>query len=594
MIKLIYSLLFALVLCFHLNASLVHAEEILFEENFSSGLEKWRALRDDGRYWHIVNQTLEAIIPTGSTVTELVPILNPQNYIKNYTFEMDYTALQGVDKNISFGVIDTQNWYELHFVSHGSYVLRVKNGTVVWSQNFPFVLQNGVTQRINLAFINGRIILLINGHPILDTIDSTFENNFGTFALKATTGSIFPTKVRFDNILVTKILDTPQFDGKNLRVEVIKQTNPEWSDQEYDTASVWAPILGAGSTIKEWGCNLVSMVMLLKYHGITTFADGTDITPKSLNTWLLDNNGFYSYPPSGNINRKSISQLSAEISKTQHTPKLEFLYVGKNLLETAITEIDKGNPVVLELEGHFVIADGYTEDKSDLYIKDPAYDVNKLSEHPLPLKSVRLYTPSYTDLSYISTITGTAVKTTLVGSDSFSEYSEQLKQFTTLPTTIFNPKLNILDIPKPDSAKYTLYFENTSSTQQLVTVQTFNKSGLPQEFTFKIKPGKHTFDLNYKKEGTSTLKAQELIVFTYKDFRKTIKQLSDSKLIKQEYFGKVLIQLIKPADQLSLKNQKKLLQVIKTIISTAPKSLITRPAQSLLLDQVKLLMVNIK
>lgn len=567
------------------------AQENIFTEDFSQSLSNWKPLRDDGRYWAIKNGKLEATIPFGSTVTELIPRTDAFEALESYVFELDFTPLSGADRNISFGVIDKNNWYELHFTPESTHLVKVVSGQVIWAKTHPYILQNRATYHLAIIFIKGHITLLINGSQVIDETDPTYQGTSGTIAVKGTTGGIYPTQVLFDNILVRKIETDPQIEGTSLGVSLLKQDDPEWASTAYDSAGVWASALGAGSTIKDWGCNLVSLVMVLRYHHITSLPDGSALSPNSLNQWLLENHGFYGDPPTGNIDRKSISLLTEKISSTFHTPKLEFRYIGDNLIETAITEIEKGNPVILELDGHFVVADGFTADKSDLYIQDPAYSIHKLSEHPLPLRSVRLFTPSQTDLSYISII---SVLNIPIDISQATHYMERTRLFSTSSTPVHTAPTYITDVAKPSSDSYIISANNPLTESQKITVQTYTAKGESQSFELNVAPGVQTFELKYKKDGLSNISQKQSPSFTYKDFRLTVKQLAESNQIKNTYFKKILLEIIKPAETLTARNQQKLLQVVKIIIQFAPKSQLTKSAQLLLLDQVKLLVSKLK
>lgn len=594
--KVIYSIITLCILFFGLHTPVAKAQlESLFDD-FSSDLSQWQFIRDDGRYWSLVDGALEAYIPFGSTVTELVPTSAAWYFeTKNYVFEFDFTALQGADKNISFGIIDTNNWYEIHFTPSFTELVRVKNGAVVWRKEHSYVLNTGVTYHPYITFMNGRVILFINDVLIFDFTDPTFENNYGKVGIKATTGGIFPTKIRIDNFSVTNI-PTEAEQEKKLPVTLLKQTDPKWVNTEYDTAAHWATALQTGISFKEWACNLIAQTMLLKYHNITELPDRSSLNPVSLNTWFIENKGYYNSPHTGNINPHSISTLSKLVSNKLNTPKLEYSYVKNNWLTTAVTEIKKGNPVIVELQGHFVVAYGYTSDKKDLYIHDPAYSYTKLSQHRLPVKSVRLYTPTHTDLSYISIVSDQPINATLTTENSehiaMHNYEESVAAFTG-QQDIAGPVTYVHELAQPSSANYNLSLTAEKPTQILLT--TYRSDGTAQELLSEtLSKGKTSLNLEYYKDKKSKISQQKETKITYQDFKKTIKQLSVTGAIKQKYFEKVLIQLLKPVESFSIKNQKKLLRVVKIIVSTAPQSIITNPAQSLLLDQVKLLMANLK
>jgi hypothetical protein len=577
----------------------VQAQETIFSDDFSGTMAKWQPTRDDARYWSIQDQSLQALVPFGSTITELIPNSSSVKNLRNFTYDFDFTALGGADKNISFGVVDKNNWYEVHFTPSITEIVKVANGQVVWNQHYPYILNNAVTYHISIVFKDGLLLLFINNTKVFETTDPTFQSHRGTIGVKASTGGVFPTHIKVDNIVVKNIAEDVENHDTLLGVRLLKQTDSAWASFEYDSANTWSPALGISSTIEEWGCNLLAQIMILHYHGITTFANNTPISPQSLNTWLLENSGFYDSPKTGNINKQSISLLTAEISKKKGTPKLEFTYIKDNLIETAIAEITKGNPVILELDGHFVVADGFTADKKDLYIKDPAYDITKLSDHPLALKSVRLYTPSQTDLSYITVVSGNDLTVDFAQNNSqvtnSSTYIEKLRPMTSSTTPTFGPLTKITEIAKPSADTYTVTITNPTSSKQAVDVVSYPTNGTPQKLlSAKLDPGTSQFQLNYSKDGSSALISRQQQSSNFKKLKSTVKLLRDTNQIKQAYFAKALLQLLRSADDYSSSTQLKLLKVVKVILTNAPQALITKSSKALLLDQVQLLMVSIR
>ena len=62
-----------------------------------------------------------------------------------------------------------------------------------------------------------------------------------------------------------------------------------WGPTEYDHSIK----LGfTNPTMDRWGCAATSTAMVLRFHNIDQFADGTTIDPGSLNNWLKNNHGY--------------------------------------------------------------------------------------------------------------------------------------------------------------------------------------------------------------------------------------------------------------------------------------------------------------
>lgn len=378
---------------------------IVFSEDFSGDLSKWYSYRN-GSMWSIVDGKVEAYVPNRSSLTELIPKDEYWNSDwKNYLLEYDMTPLQGVDRNTLFGFQDPSNWYEVHFVEWALNVAKVVTGTVPFSGDAPYHLVNGQTYRVAIKFNEGQITISVNGQQIFDQLDHTFADDYGRIGLKAGTGAVYPTRVQFDNVVV-RWLDGPAGGGEpvsadiKLAVPYFSQLDDQWRTDEYDTARNWS----SSPTIGRWGCLTTSMAMIMNYHGLTHLPDGQLLTPASLNNWLKSQ--VDGYVGEGAFNWIAASRLSRLISERYGTPKLEYLAHQGAELTTAIQEIMAGKPSVLQIEGHFLVATGLQKNApeaavADIYINDPAYDYQKLSQHQQPLLSTRTLQPSHTDLSYL-------------------------------------------------------------------------------------------------------------------------------------------------------------------------------------------------
>lgn len=362
----------------------------VFQDDFSQGFSKWETTRTRPELWKVVDEQAEAYITTRSTVIEMVPKTEYWNsHWQNIEYELDYTPLEGSDKNISFGFENLANWYEFHFVDSFYNLVRVLNGSTPFSINRPFTMINGQTYRVKIRFNSGLISIWINGELVGEEYDPTFNQNYGKIGIKAGTGAVAPTRVRFDNISVTELTEPTA----PAQVTLFKQSDPLWAEQEYDSATRWSQ----NPTIRRWGCALTSMAMILRYHGLTQLPDGSDLTPATLNAWLKSQAD--GYLGEGALNWLAVTRLTKQLSDQQGTPALEYRAVSGSDLATAQQEISAQKPVVLQLPGHFVVGD--TVLPADIGIKDPAYTFTQLSQHRTPILSTRTFQPSHTDLSYL-------------------------------------------------------------------------------------------------------------------------------------------------------------------------------------------------
>lgn len=87
-------------------------------------------------------------------------------------------------------------------------------------------------------------------------------------------------------------------------------------------------------------------------------------------------------------------------------PTFEFLRISEQVAAIAQTYLENGQPIIGEIPGHFFVLTGaITGDPLDFFLVDPAYVYTLLSQHNKPLQSLRVLTPSHTDLSYILIVT---------------------------------------------------------------------------------------------------------------------------------------------------------------------------------------------
>jgi len=142
----------------------------------------------------------------------------------------------------------------------------------------------------------------------------------------------------------------------DLGVPLLKQTDPLWGTQVYNSANLWAP---GSSGISSWGCALTSAAMVFQYHKITKLPDNSNLDPGSLNTWLKNHPD--GYIRNGLVNWLALSRLS-KLAKAENSDftydVLEYKRAGgdQNQLKT-----DLGNniPDILEEPRAFYCRKGY-------------------------------------------------------------------------------------------------------------------------------------------------------------------------------------------------------------------------------------------
>jgi hypothetical protein len=513
----------------------IFASEIVFQDDFSQGLVNWQPVRDDGQMWSVVDGKAEAYVSKRFTITELVlknEIWNDEWL--NLEYALDFTPLEGADKNISFKFNNLSNWYELHFVGGSCYLVKLKDGTIPFNYiaSVP-ELTNGQTYNLKIQTITDRIVVFLNNEPVIDTVDYTYNKDGGRIGIKAGTGAAYPTRIQFDNIVV-RTLDAEE--GKQLNVPLQKQTDPSWKNAEYDHATNWDK---EATTIGRWGCALSSASMILNYHGINKLIDGNSINPLTLNNWLASQaDGFIDGVKSGYINWVAITRLTRELNEKYQTTKLETIrHAGEGLFQVAKNELANNKPSVLEIAGHFLVASGYTADQTDLYIKDPAYIFDLFSKHKTGIKSVRTFQPTHTDLSYLLLSHDPSVKLQLTLPDGSPINDLQTSQPSiTDPADNSNramPSLIIHELAKPTNNQYLLQVSRENFGPFAFKFFSYdtqaNFTDLSQAGFVGQEP--ITFMVNNDRNGISTLQQK----MTLSQWRQQLKYLWKIKQIKKSY-----------------------------------------------------------
>lgn len=494
-------LLTNILICTFLSSyyNVVKANEVVFQEDFNNDFSQWQIERGVFDWWQIVAGRGEATVETRGTITEISPKNWPTD-LEYYEYSLDYTPISGADRNISFGFKDINNWYELHFV-HNLGIKKMVDKEIVWAKILNFRMFNNRTYNIRIVLKEKHIIVYIDDQEIINETSDHFVN-FGKISLKVGTGSVFPTKAKFDNITVKKHPTANQ-----LPIERYKQTDPRWSGIEYDHASRWHP---QQPTIDRWGCALTSMVMIMRYHGITKFLDESTIDPQSLNNWLIKEAD--GYVGGGLINWFALGRLTAQLSTKYATPKLEYSRIQGSEVTTAINELNQQRPVMLEIPGHFVVGSG-SLGSSDLTIIDPFYEYQKLSQHNKELLSTRVFTPSQTDLSGILVASTDPIElslhklthptTPITAIDSYIQ--DPLEQVT-------SPVTKLIEIAKPETATYQVVVNSAQPfTKFDLTINTYQTDGSVSSANIKgvtNKDKKYQLKLEYDKNSKTFFQHQ--------------------------------------------------------------------------------------
>ncbi len=484
-----------------LQPPLVYAQEnqpapnpaqLLFADDFEHGLDKWDLASGSWDAWQITPEGwLEAELPGLYSRTELVPVDEHwQPEWLNYQLEFDFITTTKADHNWAWGWEDVDNWYEIHFYTNVYHLARVLSGRSLIDFDGIYWVKPNELHQVRIIFNRGRMQIWANEELVTDRQDYHFqEGDGGRIALKATTGAAYPTQVRFDNIRLYSL--EPSLDTY-LPVEQFKQYQQPWRDQEYNHAESWPsreswpPEDQGRTTMHHWGCALTSLTSIFHYYDLHTLPDETDLDPGSFNQWL--NRQADGYIGEGALNWLAAVRLSRLIrdeftTVEQPLPHLEYHRDYSPTTESVINAIDQNRPQILQIPGHFLIANGYPQDEDDLVISDPAYVHTRFSQHDTHMVSSIDFQPSQTDLSYLLAVYQPSVQLDYLDSsgqvltDSFLAQDSLADQFYDYqsgngPAEAAMQSAPITHyLPKPETADYQLCVLAEDDQQLLHQVQ---------------------------------------------------------------------------------------------------------------------------
>ncbi|HET7098948.1 MAG TPA: hypothetical protein VFI61_01790 [Patescibacteria group bacterium] len=185
------------------------AEATLFTDDFSTPIAtNWEIQGAPG--WNIVDGKYGIYLNPGLSNT--FPIDTVWNYgWSNIAYDVDLTGLQGVDKNILVKFKDSSNFIELHANGNGIFLDKSSALGGGGLQDYSsMLLSNNVPYHFRFEIRdNGNIKVFINGSLLFDVNESLPLISNWKIGLRAGTGAVSPTEVRFDNVVVTQLDTTP-------------------------------------------------------------------------------------------------------------------------------------------------------------------------------------------------------------------------------------------------------------------------------------------------------------------------------------------------------------------------------------------------
>ncbi len=524
------------------SLTIVHAATIttpLFSENFVSAdwSRRWRVIRNQQwqntsqpcffagapTAWQIRNHFLGMMIDGPSCVTEIIPLFVDLSQTPSYTFSFDWLFQESthMDRNVLLKWHDVNNWYGIKILDNILFLQKVVNGVMYWLPNatakYPFSPNS--LYHFRLTQIDQKNISVeINGQKVLEVIDqSPFLTGYQTIGLQASVGTISRSVSYFSNIVVQAIKEISSTPDFVLNVPFLKQTDDQWKELEYDSAHVWAKRVN----IADWGCALTSMTMILQFHGIKNFPDGSLITPATLNDWLKSQRD--GYIGNGLLNWLAVMRLTRSISEKFNTPKLEYERAPGNE-KIAQSEIQASRPVILGIPGHFLVGNGISADNKTLLVLDPFYSYSRFDQYQQTLLSVHTFHPSHTDLSYfllvhspelhiaIKDTHGSRIATT-ENQDFLNDASDISQQTPPLIQTLF---------PKPNDGRYTIEVSQDSPRPYDFSLYMYDQRGEVTilKFSGAGEAATQTYQFDFQKSRA----AETNQTFSFSDFALRLKK----------------------------------------------------------------------
>jgi hypothetical protein len=508
------------VLCLFPQAT--RAEELFHDSFDTDDMSNWIVTRNflwqnssvpcqnDGQpaFWQILLQQLGIKIYGPGCYTEIAPSTFRLPADQGYSFEFDMRMPNSteMDRNYSLRLLNDHNAYGVHLLGNELRVDKLVDGMVrVLPDNhaiFPF--QPDVTYHMrNELTADHKIRIFINDVRVIDLQDQEPYLTGGTIAFAASVGAIPSSEVWFDNVVVSTLPDPREIQ---LDIPYVSQRDPQWSSEQYDAAPDWAK--EDATTIDRWGCALSSAVMMLRFHGVTQTPEGLDINPSTLNSWLVAQPD--GYVGTGLVNWIALMRLVETFHETHPTvAALEYTY-GDFSLETITRQLENANPSIVELPKHFVLARGFDTQTNEARIHDPyTADHTELDpdvSHPI---SLRLFTPSYTDLSYILVSHAPGIEVHLLNGEVESQTFEESVDDDVSPgdehTTVIH------QIAKPADGDYTITVRADSPTTFNLHLYFYKTDGSVQfeTLTGNINRAQQEFILHYAKKSATTITKED-------------------------------------------------------------------------------------
>ncbi|MDO8270000.1 MAG: C39 family peptidase [Candidatus Levybacteria bacterium] len=465
---------------------------LIFEDNFDQ--------YSNGSFpskWSVYNSTCNPIwkVETGilkiknapGCVTHLIPnTSNWQTPLDDYVAEFDVRFISGIDRHVSYRINPNIPFIRvLHFIIPSGFALDTDNQNYL--TNIVKGYQNNVTYHFKVIVTSERITIYESNGNTADLVltrDIFFTNPLppGMIGLGSSPGGgSGMTETWFDNVKVTTI-------DNSLDVPLLKQTDPLWADDIYDSAGLWTT---ESPTIGRWGCAITSAAMVLNYHKINKLPDGTLLNPGTLNSYLKSTPD--GYVRNGLTNWQAITVMATN-AKPQNPyfnfNSLEFAWGNDNLSDLQ-GDIDNNIPNILEVDmpnggSHFVVARGV--DDEEVIINDPAFDRTDLAEYSNSYKSTRRFVPSNSDLSYMMFVVDPQVDISLKDGLGNTIGNVAMESPIEDPLGLLNNSsgpLKVVHFSKPETDNFVVEISSTSTNVYQLDGYVYDENGEVKLFSNK-------------------------------------------------------------------------------------------------------------
>ncbi len=451
----------------------------------------------------------------------------------------------GADRNLDFRWIknpDDTGYtpYEVHYIG-ANYSFNNFGATPIATN--PLI--DNQLNHITIILEGQRVQFFVNQVKIIDHTVPGYEYTSEKVGLRLSTGASFPTEGWFDNVKVTTLDHEDEDQG--LDVPLLKQTNPLWGNDIYDTAGNWS---SNGVTMADWGCAVTSASMVFQYNGLTKMQDDSELNPGSINSWLKNQPD--GYVRNGLLNWIALSRLSREVSANNSVAFDALEYARHSVDDAYLTNIiENSQPAILHEPGHFIVAKGVSEEDSTFWINDPYFEINKLSDSKYSNSYAKIgtYTPVNSDLSYMMLVVDSHVEITLLDPVGDQVGEIELEEPISDPENDSNNNvgsLKILYLPKPESGEYELNLSSTTGGSYVLDQYYYDENGEMHVITstgLLDEGDTNIYLVNYDKDEISNTTSEMLTdeEVTFESIRQKIKDGYKDKKIK---FGTYIVLLV--------------------------------------------------